>query len=160
MQAVASSAPYLTALAPVITPNNAQLTDDGCSLGRGSTCSVVVPRPVVSRLHAQIERSGARYQLRDLGSVNGTYVNGVRLHDAHLLRSYDVIGLGAPTPLLTFIDPDSTDAARLSLTYDERTMRFSLHGTELELTPNQFRLLRHLHVNRDRVCSREQCAVA
>jgi DNA-binding response OmpR family regulator len=44
--------------------------------------------------------------------------------------------------------------------YDERAMRFALGSTRLDLTPNQFRLLRCLDLNRGRVCARERCAEA
>jgi DNA-binding response OmpR family regulator len=152
--------PHLIALKPAVTPAEAELGDDGLTLGRGTGCHVVVPSPVVSRLHAQIERAGARYQLRDLGSVNGTYVNGNRVHALHLLSNYDLIGLGEANAQLTFVDPDSTRATTARLTYDERSMRFSVGTCVLDLTPNQFRLMRHLFQNRGQVCSREQCAEA
>ena len=79
---------------------------------RSVTCQVVVPRPLVSRLHAQVERDGARLRLRDLGSVNGTYVNGQRLHEPHLLAHLDLIGLGEPGAQLTFVDADATTMSR------------------------------------------------
>jgi DNA-binding response OmpR family regulator len=156
----AATVPHLVALQPAVSPANALISEDGCTLGRGVSCQVVVPRPVVSRRHAQIERTGARFQLRDLGSVNGTYVNGLRLHNPHLLSNYDLIGLGDPAAQLTFIDPDSTCTSGARLTYDERSMRFGLGGRALELTPNQFRLLRFLHRQLGQVCSREACAAA
>jgi DNA-binding response OmpR family regulator len=162
MMAVNTSAPvpYLVALQPLVSPEEIGLEDGGCTLGRGAACHVVVPRPVVSRLHAQIERNGARFQLRDLGSINGTYVNGQRLYEPHLLAQHDLIGLGEAAPLLSFVDPDSTHTAAATLRYDERSMRFSIGQDVLELTPNQFRLLLHLHRHRGEVCPREECAVA
>jgi DNA-binding response OmpR family regulator len=159
-QLMPADAPHLVALQPEAQPAEFGLDDGGCTLGRGAACQVVVPRPVVSRLHALIERAGARFQLRDLGSVNGTYVNGQRLREPHLLTNYDLIGLGETRAQLTFVDPDSTHASGSRLRYDERSMRFFLGQRAFELTPNQFRLLRHLHVQRGQVSSREQCATA
>jgi DNA-binding response OmpR family regulator len=162
MMATVTSAPmpYLVALQPLVQPDEIGLEDGGCTLGRGAACQVVVPRQLVSRLHAQIERNGARFQLRDLGSVNGTYVNGQRLYQPHLLAQHDLIGLGEAAPLLSFVDPDSTQTAAAMLRYDERSMRFSVGQQVLDLTPNQFRLLLHLHRHRGEVCSREECAEA
>ncbi|MBI2758879.1 MAG: FHA domain-containing protein [Chloroflexi bacterium] len=50
----------------------------------------------VSRLHAVIKRDANRVMLMDLGSSNGTYVNGKRLtpNSEHILNNGDVIALG------------------------------------------------------------------
>jgi hypothetical protein len=49
-------------------------------IGREPTVDVVVDEPSVSRTHARLEpRPNGVYRLTDLGSSNGTYVNGVRL---------------------------------------------------------------------------------
>jgi DNA-binding response OmpR family regulator len=130
------------------------------TLGRASDCHIVVKRPLVSRLHASIERRGPRYVLSDLGSANGTYVNGRRLLEPYILCDDDLIGLGGPAPLLRFLDPDPTVQSAGLLRYDERTMSFSLSGTTVRLTPMQFRLLCHLYQHGNDVCSRESCAQA
>jgi pSer/pThr/pTyr-binding forkhead associated (FHA) protein len=48
-------------------------------LGRSRECDCVLAEPSVSRRHAELRRAGGRWLLRDLGSRNGTRVNGVRL---------------------------------------------------------------------------------
>jgi hypothetical protein len=50
----------------------------------------------VSRMHALLKRDGKRVIIMDLGSANGTYVNGKRLRDnsEHLLNHGDVVALG------------------------------------------------------------------
>ncbi len=50
----------------------------------------------VSRLHAVLKRDGKRITIMDLGSANGTYVNGKRLtaNTEHLLNHGDVVALG------------------------------------------------------------------
>jgi len=152
--------PHLLALQPAIQPGFFVLEDGGCTLGRGVTCTVSAPFPWVSRLHARIEQVGSRFVLRDQGSVNGTFVNGVRLVEDYALSHHDVIGLGESGPHLTYVDPDKTESTATRLSYDERGMRFSIGAATLELTPNQFRLLRHLHRRRGEVCPREECAEA
>jgi pSer/pThr/pTyr-binding forkhead associated (FHA) protein/NADPH-dependent 2,4-dienoyl-CoA reductase/sulfur reductase-like enzyme len=73
----------------------AQLRPEVTNLGRDLAGDVVVPGAMASRLHAQIRHAadGALY-LNDMGSVNGTFVNGARIVDAHRLAEGDVIGIG------------------------------------------------------------------
>jgi|GEM_PF-1948802 len=49
------------------------------TLGRAADCDVVLATAEVSRRHAMLVREGGRYEMRDLESVNGTYVNGERI---------------------------------------------------------------------------------
>ena len=49
-------------------------------IGRGADqCELVVPHPTVSRRHAKLSLAGEALQIEDLGSTNGTAVNGVVL---------------------------------------------------------------------------------
>jgi FhaA, N-terminal domain/FHA domain len=68
-------------------------------IGRSSECDVVVGDPNVSRRHAEIRRVGRGYSLVDLGSTNGTEVNGQRVTETSLMNG-DVIGVG--TTQITF----------------------------------------------------------
>ncbi len=54
------------------------------TIGRDSDCDVVLDEPEMARRHAVIENSGEMIFLRDLGSANGTYVNGVHVRNAVL----------------------------------------------------------------------------
>jgi hypothetical protein len=47
-------------------------------LGRSHACDVLIEHETVSRRHAQLRRDGAQWRLRDLGSSNGTWVDGRR----------------------------------------------------------------------------------
>ena len=51
------------------------LDSDVVSLGRDPASDIFLDDITVSRRHAEVERSGARYSIRDVGSLNGTYVN-------------------------------------------------------------------------------------
>jgi class 3 adenylate cyclase len=65
------------------------------TIGRGTENSLALPDDrKVSRLHASIEDYGAGWSIRDLGSRNGTYVNGSRLWAERGLRSGDEIRVG------------------------------------------------------------------
>lgn len=52
----------------------------------------------VSTRHAEVRQGDGQLVVRDLGSTNGTYVNGVRITGDHPLRDGDVIGLGLAGP--------------------------------------------------------------
>jgi hypothetical protein len=53
-------------------------------VGRSSGCDAVVRDPTVSRVHARIDVLDAGWRIRDLGSTNGTRVNGRRVTEAAL----------------------------------------------------------------------------
>lgn len=144
----------------VIQPAKWFLAKEVSTIGRSSQCDVVVDSKAISRLHARIERNGPRYLLHDVHSANGTYVNGRRLREPHVLQDEDQIGLSQPAPLLVFVDADPTDFVTGQLRYDERAMLFSLDKKPLDLTPAQFRLLFHLYQQAGAVCTRESCAEA
>ncbi len=63
-------------------------------LGRDKEAAVVLDAASVSRHHARIRIEGSRATLEDLGSKNGTSLNGERLGEARELRDGDVVRLG------------------------------------------------------------------
>jgi len=56
------------------------------SIGRAADAALRIDHPSVSRMHAELLFDGARWQLRDLGSKNGTFVDGIRVQESPLLR--------------------------------------------------------------------------
>ena len=71
------------------------LSEAVTTLGRSSENSVVVDEEGVSRQHAEIRRDGGGYSVVDLDSLNGTYVNDVRIGEGpHRLRNWDRVDLG------------------------------------------------------------------
>ncbi|GAA0460544.1 hypothetical protein Ade02nite_14860 [Paractinoplanes deccanensis] len=69
------------------------------SIGRAPANEVTVASRRVSRLHAALERFPSGWSIRDLGSTNGTTVNGVPLRQARPLHDGDRIDVG-PARLL------------------------------------------------------------
>ncbi len=69
----------------------------GAVFGRSAVCDVVLFDRRVSRRHAQIRRKGDAYELVDLGSRNGTFVNEVRMDGAVALRSEMRFRVGGST---------------------------------------------------------------
>jgi len=56
-----------------------QWDSDRMTLGRATECEIVLATPEVSRRHAMLVRSGERFEVRDLESINGTFVNGEKV---------------------------------------------------------------------------------
>ena len=71
-----------------------ELTKDVITLGRDITNDIVINDPEVSRHHCRFTRAPSGYTLEDLGSTNGTFVNGQRLSAARSLSNGDMVGLG------------------------------------------------------------------
>jgi hypothetical protein len=71
-----------------------QLTQEPAMIGRLPDCAVALSDPQVSRHHAEIRPDHDGWRVVDLGSMNGTLVNGVRITE-HVLRDGDVIVVGA-----------------------------------------------------------------
>jgi hypothetical protein len=69
----------------------------GATLGRSRKCDIVVDDPNVSREHAEIRPRGGSWVLRDLGSTNGSSINGRRTDGAEVLKPGDEIELGTST---------------------------------------------------------------
>ncbi|MCB1206132.1 MAG: FHA domain-containing protein, partial [Verrucomicrobiae bacterium] len=60
-------------------------------IGRSAECQVIIPDPRVSRRHAMIRKQDGGFFLFDLGSFNGSYLNGSRVTAARRLGHGDVI---------------------------------------------------------------------
>jgi len=74
--------------------------DAGVSLGRSRSSDVMIDDPNVSRAHAEIRAHGSSWVLTDMGSTNGTRLNGRRVTQAEVLGPGDEIEVGTTT--LTF----------------------------------------------------------
>lgn len=66
---------------------------DWMVIGRGRSADVVIAEPTISRAHAAIGYEPDGFYLQDLGSTNGTMVNGARI-ERQPLKPGDVIQMG------------------------------------------------------------------
>lgn len=64
---------------------------ESCLVGRAKECDVQIPERRLSRKHCEIRNLGGRFQVNDLGSQNGTYVNRKRIRGTHMLEHKDVL---------------------------------------------------------------------
>lgn len=76
-----------------------ELNKDITTLGRDITNDIVINDPEVSRHHMRMTRGAGGFTIEDLGSTNGTFINGQRLTGARPLRNGDMIGLGETVTL-------------------------------------------------------------
>lgn len=81
-------------------PNQAHtLNDEVISLGRDITNNIVINDREVSRHHLRLMRGAEGYSIEDLGSTNGTFVNGKRISGVTALKNGDMVGLGETVTL-------------------------------------------------------------
>jgi len=78
----------------IINGTTYELADDLVTIGRSPDNTIVINNPSVSSRHAQLQSTGETYQLKDLGSTNGTHVNGKPVTET-LLSFDDRVRFGA-----------------------------------------------------------------
>jgi hypothetical protein len=135
-------------------------------IGRDERCHLVVDDRRVSRQHARIRLEGDQYLLEDLGSKNGTFVNGQELGEPRFLQDGDEIQI-ALCCKLAFVDAEATapvlfEEPQAGLRMDLESKRVWVAGQELDppLSPAQYRLIELLYHEPGRVYSRDDVVEA
>ncbi len=80
-------------------------------VGREQTADITVSDPEISRRHARIFFQNGGYIIEDLGSTNGTFVNGQKISGPYLLRPGEVVNFGEHVSVLfesVQVDPNAT----------------------------------------------------
>ncbi len=154
---------------------------EGATIGRVGDHQINLPDREVSRQHARISVQGGQYYIEDLGSLNGTWVNGERIAPNHPipLISGCEIRLG-PQARLLFSEAGATIPAstalhelysslpvgeaigeyRLSINQQRREVWLGGQRLEPPLSPVQYALLALLASAPGRVFSRDDIATA
>lgn len=135
-------------------------------IGRAEDCHIRLQDPLASRRHAEIRREPWRYLIVDLGSRNGTRVNGRQITGPHQLQHGDSV-LVASIPL-RFEDPNATvpvarealRQAHLPVWVNVSAAEAYAFGRPLELTPKEFALLALLYERAGQVCDKDEIARA
>lgn len=146
-----------------------QLEKDEFVIGRGEECDLTISDRQVSRHHARITRTASGYLLEDLGSKNGTHLNGALVEEPQILQDGDDIQISLALKL-TFVGSEATlplsleEAGALGLgqlRMETQAHRVWIRNTEIEppLSPPQFRLLELLYNNHNKVINRDSIAV-
>jgi hypothetical protein len=90
---------WLRGWPPVLTlPGGPQIR---FTIGREAACDMTLADLTVSRWHASLQRNADGWLLADLGSTNGTRLNGWRVKDPIPVRAGDLVSFGAVTFVLT-----------------------------------------------------------
>ena len=88
----------MTSLVFIAGPNTGrryELTEGEYVIGRRSDCQVFVPDMRVSRQHARLRQNAGRWEIEDLGSNNGTWVNGARIAAPQPVRAGDEVTIAS-----------------------------------------------------------------
>jgi len=146
------------------------VTDSVITIGREPASTIRIDSLFVSRKHARIEQSDEGATLIDLGSSNGTSLNGSRVEGSLPLTPGDVVSIGDVT--LECLAESLSDGATRTLTarrptppappdllrVDAQAYEVFIGETKLarRLSAQEFELLSHLYANRERVCQRQE----
>jgi len=80
-------------------------------IGREQTADITISDPEISRRHARLFFQNGGYIIEDLGSTNGTFVNGQKISGPYLLRPGEVVNFGEHVSVLfesVQVDPNAT----------------------------------------------------
>src|SRR3954453_6523716 len=106
------------------------LTTDRVTIGKASENGIAVDDSTVSHMHAVLEQFAPGWCVNDLGSSNGTWVNGERVWSQQRLRDGDEIRIGQTRLLFRDVDarhpPTEVDEGPPTLTARERDILVSL----------------------------------
>jgi len=140
------------------------LKDGSITIGRLDDSDVSLADRLVSRRHALLEKDRGQWLIRDAGSRNGTFVNGKRISEPHVLRDGDVIQIGLDFKAV-YVDPEATGALVTDalvrghgLWVDEERREVWVQGSRISpsLSRAQFTLLRLLYSEAGRVFTRDE----
>ena len=112
--------------APETSGHRWQLADKNTyTLGRVANTDIMLPYSWVSRKHAMIQREeNGRFNLLDLGSSNGTFLNGRKIHTPITLQNGDCIGIGSTRLLFHQETTPARPAPPTGTDLDEMTVAF------------------------------------
>ena len=119
-------------------------------IGRSRTCDLTLASPDASRRHAEIVTLASGYLVRDLGSTNGTWVNGERIEERPL-RSGDRIEIGGDLMTFCVVDPaletaDASAGEAKTMLMERPALGECIRGDLAEIPP--FAVLQMLEMGR------------
>ena len=125
------------------------------TIGRAVECDVVIASKSVSREHTRIRRDGRRWFVDDLGSTNGTYLNGERVVASLPMMDGDSLKVGDVE--FSFHDPDTTTRENPipDLEVDITSGVVRVNRKAVSLSPKEYALIAYLFERRGQVCSKD-----
>jgi len=142
---------------------------DSLVIGRDAGCDIMIPSRQVSRRHARLVVTGEGTSIEDLGSKNGTHLNGETVGEIEILNDGDMIQIAFAQQFI-YLSSDATMPLEMGgmegmaaipegLLKLEKSSRQVWIGDEELLPPlsaSQFQLLEMLYENQDRVIPRKE----
>lgn len=142
---------------------------DNIVLGRDMECDIIIPSRQVSRKHAHLILSESGVKIEDLGSKNGTHLNGSLVEDSIKLKDGDVIQIAFAQQFM-FLSSDATMPLELEgmggisgqpeglLRLDKSSRQVWIGDEEVipPLSASQFQLLEILYERQTRVVTRKE----
>jgi phosphoserine phosphatase RsbU/P len=125
----------ITIYSPLVQPFRQPLVAPAVSIGRSSECTIPIKDRYLSRRHAEIVATGNEWTLKDLGSANGTYLNGSRVEEDLPLRSGDRIRLGDTE--LVFLSTEHTTDRHFAISDHKSNPTISIPVREIEDVPRK-----------------------
>ena len=123
----------VTVYSPLFSPFRQTLEAGAASIGRASDCTIPIKDRYLSRRHAEIARDGSGWVVKDLGSANGTYLNGDRIEAETPLKSGDRIRIG-DTEIVFVASEHNTDRLAVAETVASATIAIPVNEID-RLTP-------------------------
>lgn len=152
-------------------PLNGQrwMIGDKIIIGRDVECEIMIPNRQVSRRHASLTLTNSGATIEDLGSKNGTHLNGALVSEPELLKDGDMIQIAFAQQFI-YLSSDATmplemgtmegiSPVREGLLKLDKSSRQVWIGTEEVIPPlsaSQFQLLELLYERQDRVVPRKE----
>ena len=129
-------------------------------IGRGEMCDIVIDDPLVSRRHSLISWDGAHCTLEDLGSTNGTFINGQRLTGPRILKTDDELRIANVE--IMFSDPQATMVSLEwpVLLIDAEAGQVFVNRKAIDLSAKEYALLAYLYERAGQICSKDEIAAA
>ena len=105
------------------------LAGEMTTIGRDRSCALRIPKAEVSRQHCVLQHTGGNAEVRDTGSTNGTFVNGVRV-DRAAIEAGDELTIG-PVTFVIQIDGEPADVTPPTYMDDRFDSAGTLSGVSL-----------------------------
>jgi hypothetical protein len=146
-----NSGPFLTDPAG----HEHHLTTTSMILGRAVECDIVIANKSVSREHTRLRKDGRRWYVDDLGSTNGTYLNGERIISSLVMMDGDSLKVGDIA--FIFHDPDTTTRENPipDLEVDTAAGVVRVNRRAVNLSPKEYMLIAYLYERKGQVCSKD-----
>ncbi len=135
----------VTVYSPLFSPFRQQLEGSNVSIGRASDCTIPIKDRYLSRKHAEIVADRGGWVLKDLGSANGTYLNGSRVERELKLQTGDRIRLGDTEILFETAEHNTDRVLAVADTAASTTIAIPVQDSEIRVDTGDLSKLKTLN---------------